>query len=106
MPAGRNPRLRIHSLGCGPAAVTGSAPIESIATSKKGKMAEEASAALLPSVQRWRLWRGPPELAILGSGGPPPPELAGQVVPPLKTAPVEESRDDFEEKEAAKIEAR
>jgi hypothetical protein len=89
-----------------PAAVTGSAPIESIATSKKGKMAEEASAALLPSVQRWRLWRGPPELAILGSGGPPPPELAGQVVPPLKTAPVEESRDDFEEKEAAKIEAR
>ena len=106
-----------------PAAVTGSAPIttpfepiesdsarrpskRADATSKKGKMAEEASAAPLTSVQRWRLWRGPPELAILGSGGPPPPELAGQVVPPLKTAPDEESRDDFEEKEAAKIEAR
>jgi hypothetical protein len=81
-------------------------PKRADATSKKGKMAEEASAAPLPSVQRWRLWRGPPELAILGSGGPPPPELAGQVVPPLKTAPDEESRDDFEEKEAAKIEAR
>jgi hypothetical protein len=56
-------------------------------------MAEEVSAAPLTSVQQWRLWRGPPE-------------LAGQVVPPLKTAPDEESRDDFEEKEAAKIEAR
>ena len=106
-----------------PAAVTGSVPnttpVEPAlsdsarrppkraeATSKKGKIAEEASAAPLTSVQRWRLWRGPPELAILGSGGPPPPELAGQVVPPLKTAPDEESRDDFEEKEAAKIEAR
>ena len=89
MPAGRNPRLLIHSLGCG-----------------RRRRRQEVSAAPLTSVQQWRLWRGPPELAILGSGGPPPPELAGQVVPPLKTAPDEESRDDFEEKEAAKIEAR
>ena len=98
-----------------PAAVTGSAPnttpVEpsdsarrppkrAETTSKKGKMAEEASAAPLTSVQRWRLWRGPPELAgqvvpqLKTARGPP--ELAGQVVPQLKTAVDEESRDDFE----------
>ena len=45
--------------------------------------AVNATVAPLTSVQRWRLWRGPPE-------------LAGQVVPQLKTAVDEESRDDFE----------
>ena len=79
--------------------------------------AVNATVAPLTSVQRWRLWRGPPELAgqvvpqLKTARGPPelagqvvpqlktargPPELAGQVVPQLKTAVDEESRDDFE----------
>ena len=117
-----------------PAAATGSTPIttpfepaasistrrqskRAKATSKKGKSAlgatlskfagskvlttaPIATVAPLTSVQRWRLWRGPPELA--GQVVPQlktarvPPELAGQVVPQLKTAVDEESRDDFE----------
>ena len=62
--------------------------------------AVNATVAPLTSVQQWRLWRGPPELAgqvvpqLKTARGPP--ELAGQVVPQLKTAVDEESRDDFE----------